>query len=249
MRWEKRSGFNVLQRSDSLTLTVPEEVTGQLRKSVTIPCTYSPSALYVEAEVNWYINTHTIIIRRDETGDYIPLFNNRGRISIKRGRGSGDVSLTLNNLAYSDRGAYTCEVKWQFKHGLNKTNKHADVNLIVLRALPSTRPPASLSPVVIPTSGFYSLKISVWVFVLTVTLIVLFFSVCICIMFRTRIKTGHSHELPSVAYESFPHQVPMNIVLRENNEYEVMTTRENEYSVIPTGFACVSENQMLQCEE
>ncbi|XP_060688117.1 CMRF35-like molecule 9 isoform X3 [Hemiscyllium ocellatum] len=140
--------FLFLDFTDSLTLTVPELVTGQLRNSVNIPCTYHPSPLYVELEVTWYFNTYTIIIRRDRNGYYIPRFNNRDRVSIKRSPGSGDVSLILKNLSYSDRGTYTCEVKWQTKHGLNQTETRADVNLIVRRALPSTRPPASLSPVV-----------------------------------------------------------------------------------------------------
>ncbi|XP_067853208.1 hepatitis A virus cellular receptor 2 homolog isoform X2 [Heptranchias perlo] len=247
-------------RADSLPLTVPEDVTGLLRKSVTIPCTYSPSALYTEVEVTWYINIYTTIIRRDETGDHIPRSNNRDRISINHDRKSGDVSLTLKNLAYSDRGTYTCEVKWLSRDGINKIRKTANVNLIVIRAFRSTTSPTSLSPVVIPTSaspsshrttgtsssdnqGSSNVKIPVWVFVLTIILIVLFFSVIIiCIMFRTMNKTGHIYELPSVRYESFPHQAPVHIHLSENNEYEVMTkARESEYSVIPKRFSCASE--------
>uniref|UniRef100_UPI00398EEF01 sodium channel regulatory subunit beta-2-like isoform X2 n=1 Tax=Pristiophorus japonicus TaxID=55135 RepID=UPI00398EEF01 len=193
------------KKADSLTLTVPQEVTGLLRKSVTIPCTYSPSALHFEVEVIWSFNTHSTIIRRDKAGDHIPLFGNRDRISIQRGPGSGDVSLTLKNLAYSDRGIYTCEVRWLSNHGLSQTKKNADASLRVVRALPSTRSPTSLSPVVIPTSGFNDVKIPIWAFVLTVLLIVLFFSVIIiCIVLRTRIKTGHIYESPSRASIIFP---------------------------------------------
>ncbi|XP_078403534.1 hepatitis A virus cellular receptor 2 homolog isoform X2 [Cetorhinus maximus] len=238
-----------LNVTDSFTLTVPEEVTGQLRKSVTIPCTYRPSPLYVEVEVIWYISTHTVIIRRNEFGVSVPRFNDRERITIKHDPGSGDVSLTLKNLAYSDRGTYTCEVKWRTKYGLNQRKNNAHVNLIVLRALPSTSAPASVAPVILPTDGFNNMKIQVWAFALTVTLIILFFSVIIiCIVLWTRIKTGHLKESPR--YESFLYQAPMNVVLTENNEYEVMTTmKEDEYSVIPVGSACPMNNQMLRCEE
>uniref|UniRef100_UPI00398F5E4C uncharacterized protein isoform X7 n=1 Tax=Pristiophorus japonicus TaxID=55135 RepID=UPI00398F5E4C len=160
------------KKADSLTLTVPQEVTGLLRKSVTIPCTYSPSALHFEVEVIWSFNTHSTIIRRDKA------------------------------------------------------------------ALPSTRSPTSLSPVVIPTSGFNDVKIPIWAFVLTVLLIVLFFSVIIiCIVLRTRIKTGHIYESPSVRYVCFPHQAPVNMVLYESDEYEVMT-KESEYSEMSPRPAC-----------
>ncbi|XP_041050725.1 uncharacterized protein LOC121281797 isoform X2 [Carcharodon carcharias] len=236
------------EATDSFTLTVPEEVTGQLRKSITIPCTYRPAPLYIEVEVVWYINTHTVIIRRNEFGVNIPRFNNRDRVTIKHDPGSGDVSLTLKNLAYSDRGTYTCEVKWRTKYGLNQRKNNAHVNLIVLRALPSTRAPASVAPVVLPTDGFNIMKIQVWAFALIVTLIILFFSVIIGIVLWTRIKTGNLYESPR--YESFLYQAPMNVVLTENNEYEVMTTmKEDEYSVIPVGSACSMNNQMLRCEE
>ncbi|XP_072451358.1 uncharacterized protein [Chiloscyllium punctatum] len=220
--------------TDSLTLTAPELVTGRLRNSVNIPCTYHPSPLYVELEVTWYFNTYSIIIRRDINGYYIPRFNNRDRISIKRSPGSGDVSLILKNLAYSDRGTYTCEVKWQTKHGLNQTETRADVDLIVRRALPSTRPPASLSPVVTSACGFSNAKIDVWVFALTVSLIILIFSVIvICIVLWKRTKAEHLNELSSARYESFPYPTSTNVVISGNNEYETMTTiKENEYSVI-----------------
>ncbi|GCB73036.1 hypothetical protein scyTo_0006593 [Scyliorhinus torazame] len=222
-----------LNLTDSLALTVPMEVTGQLRKSVSIPCSYRPSPLFAEVEVTWYINRYTVIIRRNEFGNYIPRFNNRNRISIKYYPGSGDVSLTMKNLAYSDRGTYTCEVRWLAKHGLNQTKENAYVNLIVLRALPPTGAPASVAPVFIPVHGFSNVKIPVWAFVLTVTLIVLFFSgIIICFVIWTRIKTGHMYELPSVRYENFPYPESVNAVLPENGEYEVMTaTKENEYSV------------------
>ncbi|XP_048400549.1 V-set and immunoglobulin domain-containing protein 4-like isoform X2 [Stegostoma tigrinum] len=223
-------------KADSLTLTVPEVVIGQLRNSVNIPCTYHPSPLHVEVEVTWYINTYTIIIRRRESGSYIPLSNNRGRIYIQHGPGSGDVSLILKNLAYSDRGTYTCEVKWQTKQGLNQTEETADVSLMVQRALPSTRPPAALSPVVTSACGFNSAKIEVWVFALTVSLIVLIFSVIIiCIVLWKRTKTEHINDLPS-ATQSFLYQTPTHVVISGNNEYETMTTmKENEYSVISVG--------------
>ncbi|XP_069752111.1 uncharacterized protein [Narcine bancroftii] len=51
---------------DSLTLTVPEEVTGLLRKSVAIPCIFKPSAQYTNLEVTWYIDRYTIVIQRDK---------------------------------------------------------------------------------------------------------------------------------------------------------------------------------------
>ncbi|XP_072914169.1 V-set and immunoglobulin domain-containing protein 4-like isoform X5 [Hemitrygon akajei] len=117
--------------ADSLTLTVPEEVTGLLRKSVTIPCTYRPSPQYTPVMVTWYMNGDTILIRRYENSDHIPRFINWGRISINDY--PGDVSLVLKNLAYSDRGTYICEVKGWFANGLRKTVKSLSVNLIVVR--------------------------------------------------------------------------------------------------------------------
>ncbi|XP_078067505.1 uncharacterized protein LOC144492856 [Mustelus asterias] len=257
-----------LNLSNSLTLIVPEEVTGQLRKSVSIPCTYRPSPLYVEEEVIWYFNTYAVILQRNKFDNYIHHLN-RGRISIKHDPGSGDVSLTLKNLAYSDRGIYTCEVRWRSKHGLNQTKESASVHLIVLRALSSTRAPASVLPVFTPMHEFNNMKIPVWVFVLTVTLIILIFLVIvICIVLWKRMQTGtseaamifnvaqeehttgHLYELPSVRYESLPYPAPMNVILTESNEYEVMTAmRENEYAAMRVGSACVLNNQMLRCEE
>ncbi|XP_060688118.1 uncharacterized protein LOC132820173 isoform X4 [Hemiscyllium ocellatum] len=176
--------FLFLDFTDSLTLTVPELVTGQLRNSVNIPCTYHPSPF--------------------------------------------------------DRGTYTCEVKWQTKHGLNQTETRADVNLIVRRALPSTRPPASLSPVVTSACGFSNVKIDVWVFALTVSVIILIFSVIvICIVLWKRTKAEHLNELSSARYESFPYPASTNVVISGNNEYETMTTmKENEYSVICAESTC-----------
>ncbi|XP_051877610.1 uncharacterized protein LOC127573434 isoform X4 [Pristis pectinata] len=239
-------------RADSLTLTVPEEVTGLLRKSVTIPCTYRPSAQYTNVAVTWYINRNDILISRDETGDYIPRSINRDRISINQR--PGDASLVMKNLAYSDRGIYTCEVKWLFVNGSNKMQKSSGVNLIVVRALPSTRAPASLTSKPIsavpstkpaasstsnPISGYNNVKIPAWVFVLTIILIILFFSAIITfILCRTRTKTEHIYEFTSFRYENFPHQEPVNLVSSESNEYETMTKMR------PNGFqmesACAS---------
>ncbi|XP_078268647.1 uncharacterized protein LOC144600666 [Rhinoraja longicauda] len=148
-------------RGDSIKLIVPEEVTGLLRKSVTVPCIYTPSAQYTVMEVTWYFNTHKVLIHRVQRSDYIPLFNNRGRININNS--PGDVSLVLKNLAYSDRGTYTCKVKWLSIDGLNGTKSSLGVNLKVVRYTPpttfpvdqfadistsailSTEPPASLN--------------------------------------------------------------------------------------------------------
>ncbi|XP_062916970.1 V-set and immunoglobulin domain-containing protein 4 isoform X1 [Mobula hypostoma] len=255
---QKRLSVNLtVVRADPLTLTVPEEVAGQLRESATIPCTYRPSPQYFPVMVTWYMNRDTILIYRDENAAYIPRYVNRGRISINNQ--TGDVSLVLKNLAYTDRGTYTCEVEWQFANGLKKTRRSLSVNLIVVRSLPSTRSPTSLTsssisalsskrPPVIPTSnaitGYNTVKVPAWIFVLTIILIVLFFStIIILILYRTRNKTGvnEDHIYEFTRCRSVGQVRPVNLVSSENNEYETMKqVRQNEYSTIHMGSACAS---------
>lgn len=123
--------FSIYFTADSIELIVPDEVTGQLRKSATIPCIYVPSAQYNVIEVTWYFNTRKVLIQRNKKSDSIPSFFNRRRISINQD--PGDVSLVLKDLAYSDRGTYTCQVKWLSNDGLRITKSSLGVNLIVKR--------------------------------------------------------------------------------------------------------------------
>ncbi|XP_032886591.1 V-set and immunoglobulin domain-containing protein 4 isoform X7 [Amblyraja radiata] len=139
-----------LEFTDSIELIVPDEVTGQLRKSATIPCIYVPSAQYNVITVTWYFNTRKVLIQRNKISDYIPSFLNRGRININRS--PGDVSLVLKDLAYSDRGTYTCEVKWLSSDMLRRTKLSLGVNLIVKR-FPTNITPVVLFPTVLPTRG------------------------------------------------------------------------------------------------
>ncbi|XP_072914165.1 uncharacterized protein [Hemitrygon akajei] len=129
--------------TNSLTLIVPEEVKGLLRRSVTIPCFYEPSPQYTDVVVTWYINTYDILIRRVENYDYIPLSINRDRITMNHS--PGDVSLKLNKLAYNDRGTYTCEVKCRLVTTSKRIQKRSSANLIVVRGNPSTTSPVTLS--------------------------------------------------------------------------------------------------------
>ncbi|XP_059832973.1 uncharacterized protein LOC132398060 isoform X2 [Hypanus sabinus] len=129
--------------TNSLTLIVPEKVEGQLRRSVTIPCSYEPSPQYTDVVVTWYINTYDVLIHRDENHDYIPLSINRDRITMNHS--PGNVSLKLNKLAYNDRGTYTCEVECRHVTTLKRIQKRKSANLIVIRGDPSTTSPVTLS--------------------------------------------------------------------------------------------------------
>ncbi|XP_072914170.1 uncharacterized protein [Hemitrygon akajei] len=245
--------------TNSLTLIVPEEVKGLLRRSVTIPCFYEPSPQYTDVVVTWYINTYDILIRRVENYDYIPLSINRDRITMNHS--PGDVSLKLNKLAYNDRGTYTCEVKCRLVTTSKRIQKRSSANLIVVRGNPSTTSPVTLSslapspsalsskrPSVILTSdaiiGYNTTEIPAWVFVLTIVLIVLFFSaIIILILYRMRNKTGKNEDLSYefTRYRNAHCVQPVNLVSGENNEYETMKeVKQNEYSSIHMGSACAS---------
>ncbi|XP_069752109.1 V-set and immunoglobulin domain-containing protein 4-like isoform X2 [Narcine bancroftii] len=228
---------------DSLTLTVPEEVTGLLRKSVAIPCIFKPSAQYTNLEVTWYIDRYTIVIQRDKLGDYIPLFKDQNRVSINES--PGDVSLVLKNLAYGDRGTYTCEVKLFFINGIMEKRKSSGVNLIVVRALPSTKPTTSL--ISNPISEFTNRKIPVWVFVLTIVSIVLFFSATILfILYRSKTERDHKYEFTRT--ERFSLQEPVNLNSNENNEYEIMS-KLDQLSIQNYKWDLPVDKHMLQFEE
>ncbi|XP_069752110.1 CD276 antigen homolog isoform X3 [Narcine bancroftii] len=204
---------------DSLTLTVPEEVTGLLRKSVAIPCIFKPSAQYTNLEVTWYIDRYTIVIQRDKLGDYIPLFKDQNRVSINES--PGDVSLVLKNLAYGDRGTYTCEVKLFFINGIMEKRKSSGVNLIVVRALPSTKPTTSLisNPIsALPFTGPPS----------------------------RYILNDHKYEFTRT--ERFSLQEPVNLNSNENNEYEIMS-KLDQLSIQNYKWDLPVDKHMLQFEE
>ncbi|XP_072914172.1 V-set and immunoglobulin domain-containing protein 4-like isoform X8 [Hemitrygon akajei] len=220
--------------TNSLTLIVPEEVKGLLRRSVTIPCFYEPSPQYTDVVVTWYINTYDILIRRVENYDYIPLSINRDRITMNHS--PGDVSLKLNKLAYNDRGTYTCEVKCRLVTTSKRIQKRSSANLIVVRGNPSTTSPVTLSSLAPSPSALPSTRSPTS---LTSNPISALSSKRPSVILTSDAIIDLSYEF--TRYRNAHCVQPVNLVSGENNEYETMKeVKQNEYSSIHMGSACAS---------
>ncbi|XP_030066269.1 V-set and immunoglobulin domain-containing protein 4 isoform X8 [Microcaecilia unicolor] len=113
-------------------LTIREEITGQWRESVIIPCSYMPSTEYVEEVVIWSLGGRTIL-RLEDSVEHVYLTRNRGRLSLSRSH-PGVVSLRINNLQMDDKGQYNCEVIWRSRKTNGKIQKDATIKLNIVKA-------------------------------------------------------------------------------------------------------------------
>ncbi|XP_030066267.1 V-set and immunoglobulin domain-containing protein 4 isoform X6 [Microcaecilia unicolor] len=116
-------------------LTIREEITGQWRESVIIPCSYMPSTEYVEEVVIWSLGGRTIL-RLEDSVEHVYLTRNRGRLSLSRSH-PGVVSLRINNLQMDDKGQYNCEVIWRSRKTNGKIQKDATIKLNIVKGEPS----------------------------------------------------------------------------------------------------------------
>ncbi|XP_010132599.1 PREDICTED: V-set and immunoglobulin domain-containing protein 4-like, partial [Buceros rhinoceros silvestris] len=98
-----------------LDLTGSSQIKGVWKDSATLPCAYEPVKEFVQETVAWTVKhdqSSGTILRRDSSGDHILLAEYRDRVSIPTDS-PGNVSLHIQNLEVSDRGAYTCQVTWK----------------------------------------------------------------------------------------------------------------------------------------
>nr|XP_033802925.1 V-set and immunoglobulin domain-containing protein 4 isoform X2 [Geotrypetes seraphini] len=116
-------------------LIIIDEINGRWRDSVIIPCSYMPSAEYIEETVIWSFGGRTIL-RMEDSVEHIYLTRNRGKLGLSRSH-PGDVSLRIDSLQMDDKGQYKCEVIWRSKSTDGKTQKDAMIKLNILRGEPS----------------------------------------------------------------------------------------------------------------
>nr|XP_014340963.1 PREDICTED: basement membrane-specific heparan sulfate proteoglycan core protein-like [Latimeria chalumnae] len=146
-----------------LNMTAPFQVSGVWKGTVLLPCTYEPSADYEQTEVTWTIRKGTqssVVIRKNSGGERISLAQYRGRVTVQSGV-SGDVTLTIKSLQVTERGYYTCEVKWNSKASGYKVVRSATIHLDVIKA-EVTQPVISpnVSTITLPLGGSLDLHCS-----------------------------------------------------------------------------------------
>eukprot|EP00062_Callorhinchus_milii_P001122 gi/632935875/ref/XP_007891632.1/ PREDICTED: uncharacterized protein LOC103178603 [Callorhinchus milii] len=239
-----------LNFGDSAHLFAPQEVTGQLRKSIILPCSYKASHFYTEKQVTWYFGKHGPILHRNASEVHtFPSFNQK-KLSINSKPRSGNVSLTLENLQYSDMGTYTCEVTFRHFYELfhRKVIKESvDITLFVKRSIQ----PTMMS--VMSTSESSRTEIALWVFVLSIILILVFCAIIVLTVILQSKKRGNMHQSQrpffpenmhqsqSVTYENFPQVfAPSSEEVEASHEYEKQSTpvykaiTDKEVHLIPT---------------
>lgn len=97
-----------------LSLNMEDSVTGVRSHSVKIPCTYTPAKDYEEHNVEWSLHSE-VIIHRTDSQDQSPLVKFRDRVEMSQT--PGDVSLTIRQLGFGDKGNIKCKVTWKKNDG------------------------------------------------------------------------------------------------------------------------------------
>ncbi|XP_029463413.1 uncharacterized protein LOC115094466 [Rhinatrema bivittatum] len=121
---------------DEPSLVIREEIDGQWRGSVIIPCTYAPSTEYVEENIIWSFGGR-VILRQEESVEHVYLTKDRGRLRLSKSH-PGDASLSINDLQMDDKGQYNCEVVWRLKSTDGLLQKDATTKLNIIRAVWAT---------------------------------------------------------------------------------------------------------------
>lgn len=119
-----------------LDLTVQQETQGTWKASITLLCTYEPSADFKQEIVIWKINQpeygfRTLFHWDTNSGGQALLSNFKGRTRFPN-HPPGDVSLSVADLEMADSGQYSCEVTWEARNK-SRITKSKTTTLRVLK--------------------------------------------------------------------------------------------------------------------